>query len=100
VGKARQFAKRSKQLKARWHKLKTLSIGEYMAAAAVRTAGGTLLEVHQNGGARCVMLFDDSDGKASDLLARHRAGTLEISSREMADSIQSVKNEIFAARRG
>ena len=77
-----------------------LVIGEYLAAAALRAAGGRLLRVEGGGGVRCAMVFLDENGAASKLLERHRSGTLRVSSRGMADAVQAIKNEIFALRRG
>lgn len=74
-----------------------LTVTEYLTAAALRAAGARLLRVEP--GDRCGMVFDDTARSASAMLQRHRDGKLRISSRDMADAIQAVKNEIFAARR-
>lgn len=76
----------------------TLEVSEYLAAAALRASGAKIVAVVP-GVKRCRIVFDDSDGAASDLAAQHRAGTLRVSSLAFADAVGAVKNEIFAAKR-
>jgi hypothetical protein len=79
-----------------------LKIEEYLCASALICGGAKLLTIappalHSTRG-RCVFHFDDQDGKATELFQKHLRGTLAVSSREMADVIQSLKSRMFALR--
>lgn len=78
--------------------MQIFEVSEYLCAAALRASGAKIMAIVP-GERRCKIIFDDTNGTASDLAAQHRAGTLEVNSRAMADAVQSVKSEIFGARR-
>jgi hypothetical protein len=77
-----------------------LRVTEYLCASALDAGGAQLLRVEAGaGGGRCAFVFDDRQGRASALLRQHRGGVLKISSRDMAQSVHRMKDEIFGARR-
>jgi hypothetical protein len=80
--------------------MKTLSVSEYGAGAALACAGIKMVDVKppRMGSRRCEMLFDDTDGRASETLRKHLSGDLQASTLEFADSLQRVKSALFAAK--
>jgi hypothetical protein len=76
-----------------------LIITEYLEGAALRAAGGALIDAQMNERGRVDLIFDDAGGHASELQREHRAGRLQVCSRDFADAVGAVKNTIFAARR-
>jgi len=75
-------------------------ISEYLAASAVMASGveyqGAVLDENQ----RVSFLFNNSGGQAETALFAHLNGSLQISSREMAGAITTLKDALFQTRRG
>jgi hypothetical protein len=79
-----------------------MELTEYLTAAALVASGIPLLRIVAPGGhhRRCAMIFDNRGGAAARAFQRHLSGVLSVSSREMADSIQTLKTKLFATRGG
>ena len=71
-------------------------IQEYNCAAAVLAAGGQLIGAEP--GRRVSLVFDDSDGVASRLVAQHRDGELMLSTLKFAQALAEIKTTIFSTR--
>ena len=71
-----------------------LTVTEMGCASALLAAGARFLGAVP--GARVKLLFDDSDGAASELLAEHRTGTLEVSSLRITQALNEIKSIVFS----
>jgi len=80
--------------------MKTLTVTEYLTASAIQAGGARFLrtEAPMEKRGKCGLVFDDSDGEASRLLAAHQQGTLKIPTRDFAAAIYLIKDSIFGAR--
>ena len=70
---------------------------EYNLAATLKASG--VRYVGAEPGHRVVLLFDDGDGRASQIADRHVNGGVEVNSATLAASLSFIKDTIFATRR-
>jgi len=75
-----------------------LEIGEYLQASILRAAK-VPFEGMRFAGGRVLFQFDDEDGRASETLREHLNGKLRLPTSEVANSVGTVKNEMFSFRR-
>jgi hypothetical protein len=79
---------------------KTLELSEYLSCAALVAAGVELLEIRPPTGfrSRCALVFSDERGRASQVLADHQKGNLEVNSLRYAQAVNDLKQRIFSVR--
>jgi hypothetical protein len=77
-----------------------LEITEYHAGAALLTGGAKMIRVvpPEGYGHRCLLVFDDTDGRASNILIQHTRGVLQAPTLEYAKNLDLLKSRIFAVR--
>jgi len=78
--------------------MKTLIVSEYIQAAVLKAAGIRFLGAEP--GERVGLIFDDSDGRASEISSEHVNGGVGVNSASFEAALGFVKNQIFATKRG
>jgi hypothetical protein len=77
--------------------VKTLIVSEYIQAAVLKGAGIRFLGAEP--GERVGLIFDDSDGRASEISSEHVNGGVGVNSASFEAALGFVKNQIFATKR-
>lgn len=75
-----------------------LQTADIDAAATLRASGVELLGLRDERG-KIIFSFNDTGGKASQVLERHRTGALKIPSLILFAALSSVKDDLFSYRR-
>jgi hypothetical protein len=78
---------------------KEITLSEMYTAAVLRALRVPFLGTSRAGNGRVVFRFDDTGGRASDLVRRHRDSGIEANSRDLCDAITWSKNLVFEVRR-
>lgn len=74
-----------------------LKVGEYIAAATLKSLDIPYLGVEPNG-RRCAFLFDDASGRATAILRHHENGGTEVNSARLAAELNFLKSAMWAAK--
>ncbi len=74
----------------------TIAVKDFLAAATLKASG--IQFVGTEPGHRVALVFDNTDGKADDLLAKHRNGGVPLNSAQFTGAYHFVKDVIFSSR--
>ena len=70
---------------------------EFIAASTLKALDVPFLGAEP--GARVELLFDDSDGRASEIASQHMNGGVQVNSADLAAAFAFVKDRVFALKR-
>ncbi|MCX7048161.1 MAG: hypothetical protein NTX50_22095 [Candidatus Sumerlaeota bacterium] len=78
--------------------MSTISTKNFETAAVLRAAGIGFVRSESIGPRRVALVWDNTDGKADDILQKHETGALRCRTRDLTDALLWSKNMIMSSR--